>query len=72
MSRKKKENKALSKQDDAFFTYKEEKKDLGNQVSNSNTSIKNKNTIYVFKDKSTTRVCYDAKDSDYIIVHMNS
>lgn len=72
MGRKKKENKASYKQDDAFFTYEEEKKELGNHIPNNNTSVKNKNTIYVFKDKSTTTVCYDGKDSNYTIVHMNS
>jgi hypothetical protein len=72
MSRKKKENKALSKEDDAFFTYEEEKKDLGTLLPNKNDTSNTKNTIYVFKDKSTTTVCYDGKNVNYITVHMNS
>ncbi len=48
------------------------KKDLGTLLPNKNDTSNTKNTIYVFKDKSTTTVCYDGKNVNYITVHMNS
>lgn len=70
---KQEHSKAASKNNDAaFFTYEEEKKDLGTLPPSKEPISNTKNVIYVFKDKTTTTVCYDGKDHNYITVNMNS
>ncbi len=43
---------------------------------NNNTNIFNnntcKNTLLVYKDKTTTRVTYDSSSDEYITVYMNN
>ena len=45
-------------------------------VNNNNTDIFNnntyKNTLLVYKDKTTTRVTYDSSSDEYITVYMNN
>jgi hypothetical protein len=70
MGRNKKENKALSNEDGAFFTYKEEKKDLATPTHNNNEANTHKNTLYIYKDKTTCRVCYDGASDIYNEVYI--
>jgi hypothetical protein len=72
MGRKKKTNsKASSNKDDAFFVYEENKKETSTYTQDSPTlNNSTKNTIYVYKDKTSTTVCYDGNDPHYNIVHM--
>lgn len=69
-AKKKKENKASSNNDDAFFVYEEDNKEHISNIQDKAASNSTKNTIYVYKDKTTTTVCYDAKNPHYNIVHM--
>lgn len=72
MGRKKKTNsKASSNKDDAFFVYEENKKETSTYTQdNATLNNSTKNTIYVYKDKTSTTVCYDGNDPHYNIVHM--
>lgn len=64
-------SKAASKENDAaFFIYEEEKKDLGTPSPDNTTSYTLKNTLYIYKDKSTCRVCYDGSSDIYKEVHI--
>lgn len=69
-SKNKDKNKAISKSENAFFIYEEDKKDLGTPPTQNNVSNNNKNTLYIYKDKTTCRVCYDAKSDIYNEVHI--
>lgn len=63
---KQEHSKAASKNNDAaFFNYEEEKKDLGTPLPDNNSSYTIKNTLYIYKDKSTCRVCYDGTSDIY-------
>lgn len=73
---KKNKNKAVAK---TKRTWK--KKNLDEPVSehnvntNDNNNIINnthKNTLLVYKDKTTTRVTYDSGSDEYITVYMNN
>lgn len=59
-------SKAASKNNDAaFFTFEEDKKDLGTPPSINNNSYTPKNTLYIYKDKTTCRVTYDSSTDIY-------
>lgn len=52
---------------------KEIYKDQPENIYNNNTvNNTHKNTLFVYKDKSTTRVTYDISSDEYITVYMNN
>lgn len=57
-----------STKEDGFFVYEEDKKDKPASSSSGNSLYTPKNIIYVYKDKSTTRVCYDPYSDIYTTV----
>lgn len=69
-AKNKDKQKASSNNDDAFFTYEEDKKDLATPPPDNTTSYIPKNTLYIYKDKSTCRVCYDGTSDIYKEVHI--
>jgi hypothetical protein len=57
----------------AIFYGKEKDADIEqpSSIVSSNASILNKNTIYIYKDGSSARVCYDGKDPNYVTIRIS-